>query len=376
MKLKLFTLLLVSGFIFASCDKEDDSMRFEGPKTKFSGEEDIEILAMKSESGPTQVRLLAGQHMEVGSVTVTNNDDFLYVTYSTEGFGWTITETHLHIGNDKEDFPFAGRTSNPVPGNFDYTGNHDFLTEVTYTVEKEKLPELQANGLFYIAAHAVVNGGSTEDIDSFAEVLPDSATVSVLYPQAGGQAYFPGVYISNGSSLDGTYVGWCVETEFPISQDPAEYEAKVFSSYESFEAAQVDYPESFFNKINWIINQKFAGKESQSGGTFTYGDVQRAIWTILDDGFPPSNADGLKEWSQDRVDEILALGHADEFENYRPGCGDIFAIVFEIKDAQNIIIEFPVPCKSEGDETAWGEGVRFNERGGNWAMWFVHGWNY
>ncbi len=367
--------MLISGFILASCEKEEDSMNFNTPNKQSKGESEIEINAMLSTSGPTEVRLLAGQHMEVGKVTVTNDPDFLYVTYSTEGFGWTITETHLHIGNDKDDFPTAGN-NNPVPGNFEFSGTHDFVTEVSYTIAKDDLPELKANGLYYIAAHAVVNGGNkTEDLDSFAETLPETATVSVKYPQTGGQAYFPEVYVSNGSFLDGTYQGWCIETAFPINQHPTEYQAGVFSSYEAFEAAQVDYPENYFNKINWIINQGFIGQESAGGGTFTYGDVQRAIWTLLDTGFPPSNADGLREWSQERVDEILALGEAAGFENFRPGCGDKFAIVFEIPDTQNIIIEFPVPCKSEGDETAWGEGVRFTQRG-NWAMWFVHGWNF
>ena len=375
MRTKLLALFILSGFIFASCDKEDDSMKFKGPQAKFKGEEDIEIKAMQSTSGTTEVRLLAGQHIEVGKVTVTNDDDYLYVTYSTEGFGWTMTETHLHVGNTKGDFPLSGN-NNPAPGRFDFSGNHDFVSEVTYTIEKSELPELMANGLYYIAAHAVVNGGETsEDLDGFAEILPETATVSVKYPQTGGQAYFPEVYVSNASFLDGTYQGWCIETAFPISQTPTEYEAGVFSSYEEFVGTQTDYPESFFNKINWILNQSFIGKDSESGGTFTYGDVQRAIWTILDDGFPPSNADGLRVWSQARVDEIIALGEAAGFENFRPGCGDIFAVIFEIQGSQNVIIEFPVPCKSDGDETAWGEGVRFTERG-NWAMWFVHSWNY
>ena len=35
--------------------------------------------------------------------------------------------------------------------------------------------------------------------------------------------------------------------------------------------------------VLWVINQKYVGKPSQAGGNFTLGDVQNAIWLLIDD---------------------------------------------------------------------------------------------
>ena len=38
-----------------------------------------------------------------------------------------------------------------------------------------------------------------------------------------------------------------------------------------------------FCKTNWIINQNFVGKSSGCDGAYTYGDVQWAIWQLVDE---------------------------------------------------------------------------------------------
>ena len=99
---------------------------------------------------PTSVTLIAGQSMNSGSVTVTNDANFIYVTYSTTN-GWVLTQTHLYVGNCAL-IP-VNNPGNPIPGQFPYTGAHSNITSYTYQIPISKIP-LGVCGC--IAAHAVV----------------------------------------------------------------------------------------------------------------------------------------------------------------------------------------------------------------------------
>lgn len=97
---------------------------------------------------PTTVSLIAGQHIDAGSVTVTNDANYIYVTYTTTG-NWVITQTHLYVGACN-GIP-VNNSGNPKIGQFPYSGTHANLTTYTYQV-----PISALNGCGCIAAHAVV----------------------------------------------------------------------------------------------------------------------------------------------------------------------------------------------------------------------------
>lgn len=98
----------------------------------------------------TEVILVAGQTINSGTVTVTNDANFIYVTYTTAP-GWYLTQTHLFVGNCAA-VPVNG-AGNPVPGQFPYAGNHTNATSYSYQVPVSAIP---AGGCGCIAAHAVV----------------------------------------------------------------------------------------------------------------------------------------------------------------------------------------------------------------------------
>jgi len=102
---------------------------------------------------PGEFPLIAGRKTAVGSVTVSNDDQNLYVEFSTEN-DWSIAETHLQVGESLDDFPLAGRQGNPVPGKFDYKDRHDPLTtSYEYTIP---LGDWEPGDVLMIAAHASV----------------------------------------------------------------------------------------------------------------------------------------------------------------------------------------------------------------------------
>ncbi len=99
---------------------------------------------------PVTVTLWAGQHTASGTVTVWNDENYLYVQFQTTG-GWTLTETHVHVATSLSGIP-TNEQGIPVPGQFDYTATHNHISSYTYTI-----PLTWPEGTnLVIAAHATV----------------------------------------------------------------------------------------------------------------------------------------------------------------------------------------------------------------------------
>jgi hypothetical protein len=109
----------------------------------------------------------------------------------------------------------------------------------------------------------------------------------------------------------------------------------------------------------WIINQEYVGKPSQAGGDFTMGDVQNAIWLLVDDSLSVDQGPSDPARVQEIINAALLNG-----ESYKPACGDRDIVVLVPVAAgcdlnttstdlvsQVIIIEVPVPCGGPGSGT-------------------------
>lgn len=86
---------------------------------------------------PTCSFLIAGggnvkSEICVGWVTVCNDGNNLYVTYTTR-WGWMLAETHVAVATSLAGIP--QRNGNPVPGRFPYGTEHGpGVTSFTYTI--------------------------------------------------------------------------------------------------------------------------------------------------------------------------------------------------------------------------------------------------
>ena len=348
MKLKKFVpLLLIFGLFLAACEKDDFR---KGPpgQLKITGKV---VWPEPSGDEPNTVPLYAGQTNLVGEVTVDTDDyDNFIVTYKTDP-GWFITETHLHIWKDGDDFPFAGKSKNPAIGLFAYGNDHHYKEGNTYKIPRDEIGIVDH---YYIAAHAVVEG--LNDLENLEYLLPETCSVKVT--KGGPNHYFPIVEITDDGVFDGTYNGWCAQSEFQIS------EGVVYG-------AVLEIPtHPNINKVNWILNQGFVGQEV-NGAVITYLHVQWAMWDLIS----TLTRSLYNEADLAIVDYIIEL--AEDYEEaygpFEPGCGDVFALILRIDGKQDVIIEFPFNC---GDETAWGDGrdgIRFTNPG-NWATYFIFNW--
>lgn len=301
--------------------------------------------------------------MDVGDVKVWNDGEHLYVEYVVTDGDWCITKTHLEVATALEDIPQV--KGNPVPGHFTYEGEHDCVAGVTY-----KIPLTWGPGTeLLIAAHGVVQTGGMNGLEA---TLPDQVTISTVHPGLGFGApgYFD-ITVSGGTILDGTYDGNCAE----LAGGPPNGIAYPYLSTGSIPGGVVQKPENL-DLVNWVVNQGFVGKTSGCGGAYTWGDVQWAIWKLVDGREPDAGTlSSLLNWSECRAQEIVDAALANG-EGLVPGCGDMMSIILapEITWTQSVIIWIPAPCAAE-DETAWGGdyfGTPLEFPGNNWAIYFAY----
>ncbi|QXE21352.1 conserved repeat domain protein [Richelia sinica FACHB-800] len=161
--------------------------------------------------------------------------------------------------------------------------------------------------------------------------LPDQVTFNFSLQSSfgnrfGQDSYFD-VQVTGNNTLAGWFDGYCIDTDRGIPTSGT-LTAKVYSTYEQLPnqllGAQstllgaptgfgnIEYPENF-DLLNWILNQSFVGEtlldqNSSSLGVVTYSDVQRAIWSLIDN---QNSTTGLGPYNQARADRIISLALAN-----------------------------------------------------------------
>jgi hypothetical protein len=186
--------------------------------------------------------------------------------------------------------------------------------------------------------------------------LPETVNACAI-SKPGNNSYFD-LSIADGV-LAGDYAAWCVDVAKSLNEGEC-FNANVYSSYEFLPDGVVDRPENF-DLINWILNQDFVGTTSGNGSaTYTLGDVQWAMWQLIDDTNCVS-CTFLVPYDVTRATEIVDLAQANG-EGYEPGEGDVLAVVLQPTDGkQVVIIPYLVECEPElACETAFARGTDGN----------------
>ncbi len=101
---------------------------------------------------PLVTPLYAGQTLDAGNVTVSNDAINIYVEYSTND-PWVISEAHLAIADSLAGIPQT-KKGNPIPGHFSNSAIFDpEVTDYTFTVPRGNF---FVGETLYIGAHAIV----------------------------------------------------------------------------------------------------------------------------------------------------------------------------------------------------------------------------
>jgi len=240
------------------------------------------LVGAHTEESPLVVTLYAGQDIDVGNVTVWNEDGIVYVRYQTSG-DWVMTETHLDVKGNETDIPQSpakkgnggggknkGENGNPIPGHFGNQTEHDpSVADFTYNVDVSGL----GDDTLAIAAHAEVQRLSTVCID-FEDYDEKDEVSTVSTPN--GDVNF---YMGNMTNLDGLTIGdWgnltAVEGEFPIVAEPdTYYDDPIPANYDKIVAFTYD-GEPY--RDDWVADDRGTG----AGGK-TLTDPQDSSQTPL-----------------------------------------------------------------------------------------------
>lgn len=212
----LIVLTLILGLVLTGCLLSNVG---QVPATEQSG------ISYLTKGGTTEAEaeefvLYAGQYENVGVVKVWNDTENLYVKYIVDD-PWCLIETHLHVAARFEDIPQT-KKGNPIPGQFDYEGEHDCEPYFLYTI-----PLAGLNVELYIAAHAVVADTSIEmeeivvsrpDIDVYGP-LGVYADLGDLSWGSVNLAVAAWVHPSWPSILGATWISTAYYTEEPVANN-------------------------------------------------------------------------------------------------------------------------------------------------------------
>ena len=213
----------------------------------------------------------------------------------------------------------------------------------------------------------------SNSIQSVNNLLPSQVTVSASYfpnlssngTGVGRPSYFDLEMTDPSGTLNGNFDSFCIDTDLPLDfaafdldhdgvygesnieaptlsaelglpadttyseGTPTPFSASVYSSYDpaatSGLGGLIEKPENL-DLVNWIINNT----EGSLAG-FTVGEIQLAIWQLMDND--PPNADSIaglnaffNGFDQANVDQIKALAEANG-EGFVPGAGEKIAVI-------------------------------------------------
>jgi len=109
--------------------------------------------------GIMEYTLWAGKTNDAGTVSITNSDETLYVTYNTNGTA-DLQEVHVYIWDSEGEIP----ERRPAPGRAPYTAENLYVD--TYTLEiPMDWQELPCGEVLYISTHAALVADGTEGDD-------------------------------------------------------------------------------------------------------------------------------------------------------------------------------------------------------------------
>ncbi len=168
-KISILFYLVLSFFTFFACEQQDEIDLSKSKDLQITIDANSQVVLAPTILTKDQIEndncgdlkittLFAGQHIEVGEVTISNDEYNLFITYNVTG-NWWLEETHLFVGLET-NLPLNGG-GNPKIGHFPYHGDHDLTQSYTFTIPLNQLEEC-----YVISTHAVVVKKENGDITS------------------------------------------------------------------------------------------------------------------------------------------------------------------------------------------------------------------
>jgi hypothetical protein len=340
-RIPLWILAVAAAFLLFGCG---------GTSTPVTGPADNGSRTAELSIPPVVWPLMAGQTINVGTVTVYNDPSYLHVIYQITAPDYFLTFTAVAVATSLDGIPHNSQGV-PQPGHFPYKATHN--PPVTYY--EYDIPLIWPVGTeLYIATHAIIDqivGGQVITTNTgwagdhkfpchnwskyFHWTVQDGCTFSLppVEVKVGVKMYMSGLVsywtdvlssVPSGYAVtNGPYPAWCLQKGIWVSEDHL-YQATLYSSTgPNLPPDVAGYP---WGKINWILNHK---------GTAIVRDIQYAIWYFTGSiGMP------IYPGAVALIQDAEANG-----AGYVPGTGEIIAVVVYIApNVQASIIEVKYEC--------------------------------
>lgn len=167
----IYTLILISFLVLTGCENNitsfeepvmtDGNALYKGGAAEtgyaFSNTGTVEPVCLQGDDyGTYTYTLWAGKTNNAGTVTITNDDNNIYVTYNTNNTA-DLSEVHVYLWSNQLDIP----SKRPAPGQADYVVEN--INADSYTVV---IPAaVNCDNVYYISAHAALTVDNPSDVD-------------------------------------------------------------------------------------------------------------------------------------------------------------------------------------------------------------------
>ena len=266
LNLLLSSLLLV--LAFQGCTSKDDII---SPQESRSAKAAI-VQELGNVPAPCkQVCLVAGQHMNVGTVDVAMKDGNVLVTYNVTKPNIYLSEIHLDIFTSLAQLQASKKLSNGgvSPGKFAFKrtwSSTDKVSSYTATIPKAYVDQLKSP-CFFVASHAALSNGETAWGGLCTESVKGvSLDVAKQFPGRNWSVYFEFCLSDCAETIDFTYA-W---EDINGSSNDSDYNDLVIQSDLTKSAGEL--------KINFLatargasFDHKFKFKIPKAGITGIFG---------------------------------------------------------------------------------------------------------
>jgi len=352
----------------------------------------------------TVVTLYAGQTIDVGTVTVQNDETNLEITFETTG-DWYMTQTHLAISTSFSGIP-QNKGGNPQVGKFPYKHDLDPPTQLdTYNFTLLELGGYEIGDTIYIAAHAVVEMEETLDFCIDFEGYTEKDVITAISTPSGDVNF----YMVNALNLENLVVGDIGDLTPIVDSYPIIAEPLSQPPYADIVAFTTPYPGMTYgddvvtnpngtgaggmvltdpqdfsqSELMWHAGSQFQAIVFDVSGIADFSGIS-FVAIDLDHGenwmFQYYNASNELIYSELINESTMGLasgegdGAALPFEFNDPALAKVVVWGGDNNGAAEIVgYAFDNICITTSQtqsETAWGNGNPFP--GNNWSMWFTY----
>ncbi len=265
--------------------------------------------------GIAEYALWAGKTNNAGSVTITSDDENLYVTYNTNGTA-DLKEVHVYVWDDLNDIP----DKRPAPGQAPYKAEDIYADSYTVVI-----PGTNACGeTLYVSTHAALVADATDgdDDDDGTGASSDGETA-----YAGGSNTPDG--FENGKGAWWGYVTYTVDCYYDISGTvylDADDSGDMESGETGFEGIEVALKDADGNTVATTTtdeNGDYLFEHLPEGGDYSVEVVEGPAGHIARENAGGADLDPLSDCEKDVDFGYFPDGPVDpcDLDPQAPGCG-------------------------------------------------------